>query len=101
MDTGWGGKKLLDLIGQDVFSEKEERLRVRTDSSYPDIGTYPAHTMFIRKLYEQKWVNLRYNIMRINYFNSCIFWKFSIGRYRTKVNRLDNQLWPEKNKQQL
>jgi hypothetical protein len=41
--TGWGGKKLLDLIELDGFSEKEERLIVRTDSSYPDIGTYPAH----------------------------------------------------------
>ncbi len=34
VSAGWGGKKLLDMIGQDGFSEKEERLRVRTDFSY-------------------------------------------------------------------
>jgi hypothetical protein len=58
------GKELLELIGEMVFSEVEKGSWGRLTQ------TYAENTMFIKELYGQRWVNLRYDIIRKNYFRS-------------------------------
>ncbi len=67
-----GGIELLDWIDITIFSEGEERLLVHFDPNWPDTGTYAVHTMFMRELYEQLYISLRYNVMQKSYINSCI-----------------------------
>jgi hypothetical protein len=43
-------KELLDLIGQTIFSEGEERLLVHCNPGRPDTVSYAAHTTFIKEL---------------------------------------------------
>jgi hypothetical protein len=37
---GGGGKEFLDVIGETIFSEGEERLLVHAATNWPDTGTY-------------------------------------------------------------
>jgi hypothetical protein len=51
---GWGGKKLLNLIDEAIFTEGEERLLAYSNPNRLDTGTHAAHIPFMRELYRER-----------------------------------------------
>jgi hypothetical protein len=69
-----GGKKLIDLIGQMYSLTERGEAPCECLPIWPDTGTFSAHTLLIKNLYEQQWVNLGYCTISCKkpYFISCI-----------------------------
>jgi hypothetical protein len=79
-DTGPKGKVrpellhvvVVDAVPDQAVKEEAASMMLQTQAGSATGGHYAAHTVFMKQLHEQQWVNLRYDIMRKNCFNSCI-----------------------------